>query len=88
MVRALVVAPADVQPHLVAGHVGERAVDRGDVPLRASTKTSSGSSRNMMWRPIARSGASICSWKPASTIASYSTFIASASASRYSSSVP
>ena len=33
VVRALVVAPADVQAHPLGGHVGQRAVDRRDVPL-------------------------------------------------------
>ena len=53
-----------------------------------ATNSASELSRYMMWRPMARSGASIWSMNPAATIASYSTVIASPIAARYSSSVP
>ena len=57
VVRAFVVAPAGVQPHPLARHVGERVVDRAITRSTKPTNSPSGRSCQVMWRSIARSGA-------------------------------
>ena len=61
VVRALVVAPAHVHPHAVGGDVAQRLVEHLDVQRRALDEFLVGSVAVHVWRPIARSGASICS---------------------------
>ena len=80
-VRALVVAPAHVQADARRVDAVERAVDARRRRARPTSRNSaSGRSANSVWRSIARSGASICSSRPRSTIARYSVRSASATA--------
>ena len=66
VVRALVVAPADVHAQLLGRDVAQRVVQRLDVQLAPRVRKSSRStSANWMWRPMPRSGQSICSTRPA-----------------------
>src|SRR4051794_14071683 len=80
-VRAFVVAPADVQPHPVGGQTLGRRVMAAMLRSAILRNWSSVKSRCWLLRAEARSGASICRTKPASTMARYSVFITSASAS-------
>ena len=81
-VRAFVVAPADVQPHPVGRQALGRGVERRDVALGdLAAEFVVGQVAVLVVAAEPRSGQSICSTKPASTIARYSVFIISASAS-------
>ena len=87
VVRAFVVAPAHVQPHLLGRDVEERRVDRVDHAIDEREEVGERPSAKVLCRSLARSGQSSCSRKPASTIALYSTRSASPSAARNASSL-
>ena len=67
--------------------VGGGVVERLDMLLRALAERGQVEAAYWMWRPMARSGQSICSVMPALATVSYSWRIASAIANRYSSSL-
>ena len=66
MMRALVVAPAQMHPHRLGRDAGHSAIERLHAQLRGLAELPRGQLANPFWpRAIARSGQSICSSNPA-----------------------
>ena len=66
VVRALVVAPAEMQAHALGRDVFGRRVEHFEMQVDDLAKLASVSDRNCPFQPDPRSGQSSCSVKPAS----------------------